>query len=572
MNNFKKVIFTIQLALTASLAFSQAVIRSFYQTPVPLQKVVNRNDTVIYAGSGTISGTPTMRLYVGNQDAEPQFFLDGVLPEERKIKDMWVSADGGLAYVFVGNDSSTTLSIFRCDLVSHSILRRDLVFSAGTLPIARSLSVDSTGRLFACGSFREVGSTQAGFIAKYDSSFNLTSYYTSPFNSTENVSFDHIVANTNGQLTTIGSRRTATQSFGEVRKWTSTFTQIGLQSFAMPFTLMYYANGDSDSGTDYSAAALGTNQSLFSRSNLSGTTQWFLTTSFPSYISQNCAVASDGFYVVGSNLTGSTYDATVIKMSPDSGFSPIWRQSYGVPSVSTVGTCITPKSGGTAFAGESIEGFVYNGFISWLDVNGQQIYRDLIPGGQQSPNSITSNPFQNKVYVATETRSTQSYKGQLVVFVDEPAIDPSTFTITKGWVVSGNASNLTASDGNNLVIQPQKQDIQVEFTAVSPYDNHFAINVNLFGTTDFQVDVNLELWDWSLGEYVVVGTGTQQPLFTAVVAPIGVNPDRYVQVGSRQMKGRVSYHYPRPVKAGKNGVGETMLANIDMFKIYVTAP
>lgn len=563
---------TLLFLVLPPVTFSQAIVRSFQQTAVPLTEVEVRGDKVIFAGSGVDAGSYAYRVYVGDKDGNILKTIGANLPAQRPLRDMWVSTDGSLVYGLLDSDTDT-VTIFKCDTNTGTVTaQRDL--STTTFPwriTAHSVAVDGAGNVYVAGSFQDTNLKWAAYLAKYDSNLNLQTYYASPFNNNESVYFDKVLVNPWGGLTTLGDRQTTTNTVEEIRTWTTNLAQTNVYSVTVPQTLSWFALGDVNSDAVYMANSVFLPYRVFVGRRSSGGFSESLT--LPGDLrSYNCSLGSNGFFVCGNSISGSQVDPMFYRMSLTSPLQPLTSQIVQVPGYNGTALAIAEKSGGCVLAGTTYTNDTGPAFVSWQNPSGATIYQDMILGGVQQPNDLAVNPFQNKVYIASQTTGNQSYKGQLTVFVDEPPLDPSTFTITQGKVLSGNLASLTSADGDTLTVLPRHLDIQAEFTATSPYDEQFAINVVLAGTTGVPANVTIEMWNWSTSEWDVCGTGTQGTQTTQVLAPIGATPDRYVETGTRHLRGRISYRFQRPAMGSLSSNSENMLAKIDLVKVYVTAP
>ncbi|MBL8065981.1 MAG: SBBP repeat-containing protein [Chthonomonadaceae bacterium] len=570
MQTSRLTTFVLTTQFLATLANSQAIVRSFQQTPVPLTQIEVRGDKVVFAGSGVDAGSFAYRVYLADRDGDILKTMGGTLTVQRKLTDLWVSPSGSIVYGVLENLSSDTLTIFKCDTdLGAVIAQRDLTSNVGPAPRinGRSVTVDSAGNVYVSGSFQDSNFKWAGYIAKYDGNLNLLTYYTTPLNNTENVFFDKIFANPWGGLCTLGGRQTNSQFIGEVRDWSTNLASQGTLSLPLVQTASSNAMGAVDGNAVYMANTVILPQQILTARKSSATGESFLS---PVDLSaSNCAIGQSGFYVCGTNNQNSLLTPMFMKMSVTSPFQSLVSRDVPVPGHQGSAHAIVEKSGGCVLAGTVTTG---SAFVSWQDSSGGTIYQDFVLGGVQQPNDIATNPFQNKAYIVSQTTGSQSYKGQLTVFVDEPPIDPNTFVVTKGRVLSGGLSSLTTSDGNSLVVLPNHLDLQAEFTATTPYTQQYAINVVVFGTTGVSANVKIEMWNWSSGDWETAGIGQQGTLFSQVIAPIGVAPDRFVEPGTRLMKGRVTYRFDRLAKGSPSASSENMLAKIDMFKVYVTAP
>lgn len=132
-------------------------------------------------------------------------------------------------------------------------------------------------------------------------------------------------------------------------------------------------------------------------------------------------------------------------------------------------------------------------------------------------------------------------------------VTPDSMTVIRGSLSAGTSVDLTESDDVDVSIRRSSTDIQsrtqFEVTTTSPIANPGSMTVTLEGSVFARTAViqSIELYDYDSGSWEQVDSRNARR-FTDLVSEvtITVNPARFVESGSNEMKARVLYRSANP--------------------------
>ncbi|MBS1724562.1 MAG: choice-of-anchor B family protein [Armatimonadetes bacterium] len=120
------------------------------------------------------------------------------------------------------------------------------------------------------------------------------------------------------------------------------------------------------------------------------------------------------------------------------------------------------------------------------------------------------------------------------------------FTVDRGAIVSGGLAELSAVDGQDLVVKkgltvnPGEAPIQITFEGTCLWQDISKLQFNLRLRVDtLGLAQTIELYDWTSNTWQQVQQGSA-PLADTTYNSIGASPDRFVEQGTRRMKARLS--------------------------------
>jgi hypothetical protein len=152
--------------------------------------------------------------------------------------------------------------------------------------------------------------------------------------------------------------------------------------------------------------------------------------------------------------------------------------------------------------------------------------------------------------------------------MDCPPIDtfilPDTFTVVRGFLIDGGLEEVTVSDdetasmGVSTFAPPVGPPIQVEVTGTSPDDSPTELRFRFEGkVNNTPVEQEILLFDYDTQSFESVDLRTAPQTDTVIETVISSNAARFVEVGTGQMKARITW------SPGGLSVYVTLVAEID---------
>lgn len=236
--------------------------------------------------------------------------------------------------------------------------------------------------------------------------------------------------------------------------------------------------------------------------------------------------------------------------SIDPGTSPlIYQQSVTPPGVGTqlpldeMGTGTFNTTGNTASG--QVDTYDLN-----LDAAAQALIVNAVNNGGVIRIVIDEDVNTPGVAATYAGFSHNTFAGPTLQFdpVTSATVDPSSFSLFRGSLVSGGLTSLFNIDSDYLQVKPGitlnagEAPVQLIVDGVSPTPTASDFRFDLVSHTDTGgLQQTIDLFDWTANAYVNLDTRAGHPNTDETVEVTPSNPNRFIQAGTNAVRARISY-------------------------------
>ncbi|MER3413902.1 MAG: hypothetical protein C4341_06625 [Armatimonadota bacterium] len=126
---------------------------------------------------------------------------------------------------------------------------------------------------------------------------------------------------------------------------------------------------------------------------------------------------------------------------------------------------------------------------------------------------------------------------------------PSSFTVTRGYLIAGTVGRLYANDDVYIQVQARRQtelgaaSVEIEIVGTSPSTNVSQLQLLFDGRTSGDpTRQRIELYNYASGFWETVDERPGPQSDQSVTVTITTNPNRFIHQGTREVKARIGYH------------------------------
>lgn len=298
----------------------------------------------------------------------------------------------------------------------------------------------------------------------------------------------------------------------------------------------------------------------------------------------NSSVGTTGTYIksIGSlfcyaagnsntNLTGAKYPDTIVVGASNQNDGKASFSSYGnrvtlfAPGVDIQSTL---RSGGYGnMSGTSMATPIVNGAIAMI----WSVNPALTPQQVQDILESTCDQIGNPA-VFGAGRINQFKAVQAALATTQVSSEPTSYTINRGSLISGNLQSLIASDGNLFVVQngivASSPDYPIDLVvrSTSPWDNASEISIVLESQVSTAgLSRRVQAFNYTSNSWVTIHEDVPTTTMQSISIPIPGNPSQFI-AGNRQMQIQVQIRTAGPV------VSSNWTTSIDQVAWNLVAP
>jgi hypothetical protein len=257
----------------------------------------------------------------------------------------------------------------------------------------------------------------------------------------------------------------------------------------------------------------------------------------PATATNSFAVGVDAGQQVGSATIGGSSHAGVWHGSASS-----WLDLSPQASVESVATALHEgQQVGSARFGTVWRAGLWNGTAaSWIDLS------SFLPAGFGDSQAAGISHDRALTYVVGYGMNNITGRREALMWVSR-SVAPTSYSMFRGSVLSGNLASLQNSDNDRLVMRPgitlgtSQPPIQIILNATAPTSSPNGFSFSVESNASFgNAQQKVSLYNFNTGLYEELDTRLAKTTDDTVTVTVRTNPSRFIEVGTLAVRARVS--------------------------------